>query len=91
MLLIFLLFSNNRKVMPIKKIFLLQSIPITKPGAQISVCTKPLAEKLGLKWTKPEKEINMVKASEFWMLKPQSYKNELFFLVSIFYSPKIFL
>ena len=29
-------------------------------GAQISVYTKPLAIKLGLKWAKPEKELNMV-------------------------------
>src|SRR6266540_4605019 len=29
-------------------------------GAQILVCTKPLAIKLGLKWAKPEKELNMV-------------------------------
>src|SRR6266542_5783992 len=29
-------------------------------GAQISVCTKPLTIKLGLKWAKPEKELNMV-------------------------------
>ena len=29
-------------------------------GAQISVCTKPLAIKLGLKWTKPAEATNMV-------------------------------
>ncbi len=29
-------------------------------GAQISICIKPLATKLGLKWAKPEKELNMV-------------------------------
>ncbi len=29
-------------------------------GAQISVCTKPLAIKLGLKWTKPTETTNMV-------------------------------
>ncbi len=29
-------------------------------GAQILVCTKLLALKLGLKWVKPEKELNMV-------------------------------
>src|SRR6266508_2679611 len=29
-------------------------------GAQISVCTKPLAVKLGLKWTKPTEATNMV-------------------------------
>ena len=29
-------------------------------GAQISVCTKSLATKLGLKWAKLEKELNMV-------------------------------
>ncbi len=29
-------------------------------GAQISVCTKPLAIKLGLKWAKLKKELNMV-------------------------------
>src|SRR6266511_3014671 len=29
-------------------------------GAQISVCTKPLATKLGLKWAKLDKELNMV-------------------------------
>src|SRR6266540_2103961 len=29
-------------------------------GAQISVCTKPLAIKLGLKWTKPMEATNMV-------------------------------
>src|SRR6266508_1672012 len=33
-------------------------------GAQISVCTKPLAIKLGLKWTKLEKELNMVTIDE---------------------------
>ncbi len=29
-------------------------------GAQISVCTKSLAIKLGLKWTKPTETTNMV-------------------------------
>src|SRR6266540_173993 len=29
-------------------------------GAQISVCTKPLVIKLGLKWTKPTEAMNMV-------------------------------
>ncbi len=29
-------------------------------GAQISICTKPLAIKLGLKWAKLDKELNMV-------------------------------
>src|SRR6266542_1465857 len=32
--------------------------------AQISVCTKPLAVKLGLKWVKLEKELNMVTIDE---------------------------
>ncbi len=29
-------------------------------GAQISVCTKPLAVKLGLKWEKPKDDLQMV-------------------------------
>ena len=33
-------------------------------GTQISVCTKSLAIKLGLKWTKPTKATNMVTVND---------------------------